>query len=173
MARIPSVTEDEMVVTEEGFSFPRHYKPRDIRFLEIAELGGWRIKLYGITQKGDRIHPNLMESAKRIVEKKLPRPAVGGGRYGIAVLMVHQGREGGFVILDSWVGENMLEHHAYYLAKPDFQEYRELRRDEPAFCVWEMEVIDFERRAWTKRVLANSQGPDLQAYLSACYNGEY
>jgi hypothetical protein len=31
-------------------------------------------------------------------------------------------------------------------------------------CVWEMEVLDFERRAWLEHVLKNQ---DLEGYLAA------
>jgi hypothetical protein len=35
-----------------------------------------------------------------------------------------------------------------------------------AGCVWELEVIDFERRAWLADVLANPEGPDVERYLA-------
>ena len=37
---------------------------------------------------------------------------------------------------------------------------------QPVGCVWELEVIDFERRVWLRDVLANSDGPDLELYLT-------
>ncbi len=38
--------------------------------------------------------------------------------------------------------------------------------DQAAGCVWELGIIDFERRAWLEDVLANPAGPDLERYLS-------
>jgi hypothetical protein len=31
--------------------------------------------------------------------------------------------------------------------------------------VWELEIVDFERRAWLADVLANPAGPDVERYL--------
>lgn len=35
-----------------------------------------------------------------------------------------------------------------------------------AGCVWELEIVDFERRAWLADVLANPDGPDVERYLA-------
>lgn len=35
-----------------------------------------------------------------------------------------------------------------------------------AGCVWELGIIDFERRAWLADVLANPAGADLELYMS-------
>ena len=37
--------------------------------------------------------------------------------------------------------------------------------DQPAGCVWELAIVDFERRAWIEDVLSNPDGPDLERYL--------
>ena len=39
--------------------------------------------------------------------------------------------------------------------------------NQPTGCVWELAIVDFERRAWIEDVLANSPGPDLERYLAA------
>ncbi|QBS40782.1 hypothetical protein [Nocardia sp. CS682] len=38
-------------------------------------------------------------------------------------------------------------------------------------CVWELGIIDFERRAWIEHVLAPADGPDLERYLARTLNG--
>ncbi|MCC6471149.1 MAG: hypothetical protein IT563_22735 [Alphaproteobacteria bacterium] len=35
-----------------------------------------------------------------------------------------------------------------------------------AGCVWELGIIDFERRAWLEDVLTNPAGPDIERYLA-------
>ena len=37
---------------------------------------------------------------------------------------------------------------------------------------WELAVIDFERRAWLEHVLTNPDGPDIDGYLAARFDGE-
>jgi hypothetical protein len=44
--------------------------------------------------------------------------------------------------------------------------------DPAAGCVWEIEVVDFERRAWLEDVLANPDGPDIERYLSRSFSRE-
>jgi hypothetical protein len=44
--------------------------------------------------------------------------------------------------------------------------------NQAAGCVWELAVVEFERRAWLADVLARPEGPDLAAYLSRRFNGD-
>ena len=37
--------------------------------------------------------------------------------------------------------------------------------NQPTGCVWELAIVDFERRAWIEDVLLNPPGPDLERYL--------
>jgi hypothetical protein len=37
--------------------------------------------------------------------------------------------------------------------------------DPAAGCVWELGIIDFERRAWLEDVLMSPDGPDVERYL--------
>ena len=38
-------------------------------------------------------------------------------------------------------------------------------------CVWELGIIEFERRAWIADVIGNPDGPDLDAYLGRRFDG--
>ena len=42
----------------------------------------------------------------------------------------------------------------------------------PVACIWDAAVIAHERQAWVSCVLANPDGPDLDAYLNARLNTE-
>jgi hypothetical protein len=42
--------------------------------------------------------------------------------------------------------------------------------NQPAGCVWELEIVDFERRAWIEDVLAGPDGPDLERYLDRSFD---
>ena len=61
-----------------------------------------------------------------------------------------------------WANEN--EIHARFYASP-LDAAGDLEPDTGAgmSCVWELEVIDFERRAWLRDVLIDD---DLEAYLN-------
>jgi len=89
------------------------YRTRPIRFLELYEADGWRLKVYGISATRDRPMARLVVAAKGVARQYLPSPAVQVDRYGVGTLIVHEGTAGNWVLLDWWVGENMLQHHVY------------------------------------------------------------
>jgi len=162
--------------------FAGSYARRPIRFLELATIDGWRVKTYGISAKGDTPSPTLVQTAKQLAGKALPTPPVrvnrngssdDGGepldsldRYGVAVLIVHEAREGCFVLLDWWTGENMLQHHVYFSPDTNNPEFEDVADTGIGACVWELKVLSFEREAWIDCVLASERGADLDGYCS-------
>ena len=74
-------------------------------------------------------------------------------RHGMAVLIVHEAREGRFVLLDWRTGENMLQHHVYFSPDTDNPEFRDMAQTGIAACVWELKVLSFEREAWIEYVV--------------------
>lgn len=153
------------------------YRTRPIRFLHLADLGGWRVKVYGISAHRELPAPEFVQAAGRLARERLPTPPVwsappGEGpvvsedRYGVAILIAHEGREGSFALVSWWVGENMLQHQVHLTsAGPPFT-FEYLSPTGIVACVWELAVLAFEREAWVDAVLANPSGPDLDAYLA-------
>lgn len=139
--------------------------PRPIRFRELWESKGWRLKVYGISYRRPAPRPDLIEAAKRVATGLLAHPAVAAGRYGVGFVGAHDARGGCYVFVDWWAGENELHHHPFLGPSP--AELHRARLDESIACVWDLAVIDFERRAWLEAVLKNPEGPDLDAYLNA------
>jgi hypothetical protein len=50
------------------------YRPRPIRLLRLADLGGWRVKVYGISAHRERPDPTFLEAAERLARERLPEP---------------------------------------------------------------------------------------------------
>ena len=152
------------------------YEPRPIRFLHLAAVDGWRLKVYGISARQERPDPAAVQAALRLATERLPRPAttfgdevgadLSGERYGVGVLIVHEGREGLFVLMSWWAGENMLHHHVYFAPDGPPFPFEYLSSTGVIACVWELAVLAFEREAWVETVLADPAGPDLGAYLA-------
>lgn len=163
--------------TEPAIAIESPYQTRPIRFIQLIEFNGWRVKVYGISAHNEFPAPAIIKAAEELAQEQLPMPAVWSAapdseptvsedRYGVAILIVHEGREGNFVLVSWWVGENMLQHHVYYApATPPFT-FEYLSPTGLMACVWELAVLVFERQAWIDTVLANYSGPDLDAYLS-------
>ncbi len=149
------------------------YKTRSTRFMGTISTNGWTIKVYGISIKNAPIPNELIEHAKPNLTKWLeksndyPLPT-----YKIATLIIHEGREGVFTLLNWWIDENMLQNHVYFSTydKPEHFEYFSDRGI--MCCVWELAVMWFERNAWIKHVLSKNSKPDFTAYLNETFNAE-
>lgn len=146
------------------------YATRSIRFLELWETQGWRMKVYGIRYRGDVPDNDVVAAAKQLTAQCLPVPAVANERYGVGWIIAHQARDANWLLIDWWTDENALMHHLYMspLEQPD-----QLTHVSPTgltACVWELRVVGFERQAWIDCVLASPGGPDLAAYLACRLN---
>jgi len=123
------------------------YAPRRIAFL--GREG--RVKHYGI---GDA-RPALAEATRRVAADAIPAGAPG-------FTIAHDAATAALAIAYWWADEN--EIHARYYAAPKAAPGGLAPVEGTGMaCVWELEVIDFERRAWLHDVLEDG---DLDAYLA-------
>jgi hypothetical protein len=150
------------------------YQARPIRCLEVWEHNGWRVKVYGISALEELPPVELVEAIKEVAAALLPRPAATNDRYGVAFLYAHQGRNGGgYASVNWWSNENELFHFQYESTPERIGDLRPIEETGGSCaCVWDLAVIDHERRAWVDLVLANDRGPDLEAYLQAQLNDD-
>lgn len=142
------------------------YSPRPIRFLELWEWQGWRLKVYGGAYGCAVPRPALVEAAKRAATEVLPRPAEADDRYGVGFACAHEGRGACFAFVDWWADENELHHKMLTAPEDAPAALRPAGPDALMGCVWDLAVMAFERDAWLRAVLANPHGPDLDAYLA-------
>jgi hypothetical protein len=89
---------------------------------------------------------------------------VSDNRYGVGFATAHDAATACIALVYWWQSENEL-HQRIYVAPKAEPKALEPVFDQPAGCVWELAVVDFERRAWLEDVLANPAGPDIQRYL--------
>jgi hypothetical protein len=147
------------------------YAARSIRFLELWEPGGWRIKVYGISHRPTPPSAPLVEAARAAARGILVQPAVSPGRYGIGFMGVHEGRGENLVFVDWWGNENELFHHVFVSSPRAPGQLEDVTMTSRSACVWDLAVIDFERRAWIRTVLSRPEDPDLEEYLRAHLEG--
>src|SRR5688500_13105441 len=77
-------------------------------------------------------------------------------------VLAHDAKAAGLALVYWWDNEN--EIHGRFFASPLDDPAALVPNDGTGLaCVWEMEVLDFERRAWLEDVLKND---DLDAYLA-------
>lgn len=141
------------------------YEPRTISFHGTETIGGWTVKLYGIAAHAEAPRKALMAATAKIAASALPKQAQEEGRHGVGFAIAHDADDFCFALIDWWSGDNELHQQLFFspLDRPN-----ELRPylGQAIGCVWELEVTDFERRAWLRHVLANPEGPDLDTYLA-------
>lgn len=155
------------------FTLPSAYQPRPVRFLELVECEGWTVKTYSISARRERVG----EETLRRVRRQLPQwlkaaKAQALPKYRLATLIVHEGREGVFAIVNWWVDENMLQHFVYRATDEHPDDFVLYSDTGIVTCVWELAVLWHERNAWVEHVLKKPDRPDVAAYLNAHLNAD-
>jgi hypothetical protein len=141
------------------------HRTRPIRFVGPERIGDWRVKIYGIATHGETVRPGLLAETLRRAPDIFPRPAAGGSRHGIGFVIAHDAQTASIALYYWWESYNELHSRVYVGPKDDPTAMTQLPT-QVAGCVWELEIIDFERRAWLADVLANPAGPDVERYLA-------
>jgi hypothetical protein len=127
------------------------YSPRTIRFL--GREG--RLKHYGIARNGDAPRSELAAATRRAAAAALPPDAFG-------FTIAHDAATAGLGLVYWWANDNEI-HQRVFASPLDDPGALEPADGTGMACVWELEVIDFERRAWLGDVL---RGGDTELYLS-------
>jgi hypothetical protein len=141
----------------------QRYQPRAIRQHGVRQVDGWRLKRYSISYDGGPVDWSAFEPALLEADAALPRPAVAAGRLGLGFVIAHRGRTALYFVLGWWDNENELPLHVW--VRPlQGSEWRAARGPE-SVCVWDLEVVWFEREAYVGTVLAG--GADDQAAADA------
>ena len=145
------------------------YEKRVVSFLELWEVGHWRLKVYGIAYRKAKPDQDLVDAAKRIAElDALPRAV---DNYGVGFIGVHQGFDSNFVFVDWWANENELHHHVYVSPLDDLADLNYETPTGLSACVWDLFVMGFEREAWVSQVLQAPDADDFEAYLLERFEG--
>jgi len=128
------------------------HQTRPIRFLGIEG----QTKIYGIAAHAEIPRDELVRAAVEALDGEGP-----------GFLVVHDAADHCFVLIHWWANGN--EVHQRILTAPldDPTALRPLE-SRAIGCVWELEVTDFERRAWIEHVLKRDNVP---AYLAASFDG--
>ncbi|MGP4100866.1 hypothetical protein [Nonomuraea sp. KM90] len=150
----------------EPFALPGEpYRPRRTEWLGVTEHAGWRLKLIAITAVGALPDDAEIKAALGAAEREVPQPARAGARPGVGFLIVHRGAEALWVLVCWWEGDILYER--LWRADPGTTELRPVPPEGPTACVWELQAIDHERRAWIRYVLEHPAAPDLAGYLTS------
>ena len=141
------------------------YHQRLGTFVSDERLGPWRLKLYGLAAPEKGVRPELIERTRVLAGQSLP--AVDDDHYGAAFAIAHDATFP-IALIYWWQDVNELHSRIYAGAEID----RLAPAPETAMsCVWELGIVEFERRAWIEDVIGNPDGPDLERYLGRRFDG--
>ncbi len=125
----------------------------------VVRLAGRQVKAYEITATDDPVDAAVWRAALAAADGALAE--VPGTTPGFIVL--HLGEDSVWLLVHWWVDDICCQRLlTASMAEP--QVFRHAPADLMA-CVWELHVIDHERRAWARNVLGGEGG--LPAYLAA------
>lgn len=141
------------------------YKPRKILFVDTVQAGHWYVKVY---QQTMREHFQAGKTFSQVLEhldewvllpEKTSLPV-----YQQAFVIIHEAREGVWILFFWWTGGEMLNRSTWFAsyAHPDRLVHQP--ENDRLVCVWELEIIIHERRAWITHVLQQADTPDFEAY---------
>ncbi|MFC0627181.1 hypothetical protein [Kribbella deserti] len=132
------------------------YRPRLTRALGVVERGQWVLKATGITATEELPSAAEVEAVSELVAGLTPG--------GIGYLIVHKGAEALWVLVGRW--ELDILYQRLFRATLGTTEFEEIPGGGPTACVWELAVIDQERRSWVRHVLSYPEQPRYEDYLA-------
>ena len=148
------------------------YKPRRVKFEKIAQAGDWKVKVYSITKNEKFRSVQVLENATANlkawlkISNKLESPT-----YDIATLIVHEGRDAVWTLVNWWTGGEMLQNITFWTDRRFPDRFDIYPKDGSMACVWEMSVIVHERKAWIRHILKNADAPKFEDYLHDTISG--
>ncbi len=138
------------------------YRPRATHFEGVRELGGWQVKSYGIAYDRSGSADVSFDGAWSLAARSLPSPARTVERDGVGFAIAHRGRGIDYFVLAWWDRENELPLRVFVRYRGTGQAWRPATGSE-SVCVWDLEIIGFERDAYVATMLTSA--PDPAAYL--------
>lgn len=126
---------------------------------------GWGLKRYAITADGGPVDPAFLEDATALALATLNDDADRTVAHGAAWCIAHAGRDGSYVIVAWWSGENMVSQRLFARPPGGAGAFEPFGLHHIVTCVWEVQVHAHEAQAWIRHVLARPEAPDFDAWL--------
>ncbi|MFG3698742.1 hypothetical protein ACGF5C_12610 [Micromonospora sp. NPDC047620] len=147
------------------------FRDKELRTPGPLTVAGRQLKRYHVDQPERRIEPEVEPAAYAVLPRLLPARD-GDGTPPAGWVVLHRGADtGAYLLAYSWVWDNVVEVRIAAagqpaLGCPDDDPTRFVDLTRPwAGCVWELGVLEHERAAWARHVLAPER-PDLAGWLA-------
>jgi hypothetical protein len=151
------------------FAVSEPFSPRPVMTRGVRDVKGYRLKEYAILYGQDRLSIGQFELGLPAVFGALPQPAVTRTRPGAGILILHQGRGARYIVLGWWDNENELPLKIWTQPRDACGAPWLPATTSQSVCVWDLELLNFERNAYVERVLSCTGAPDVESYLTAAF----
>lgn len=141
------------------------YNARPVRQIGLIKHEGWMIKAYSISAKHKLVPNELVDLAQGRLTEWL-RKSTDYSNYKVAILIIHEGVDGIFTLLNWWIDENTIQNQVFFSSYDEPGTYKGLSKDGIVACVWELAVLWHERNAWIKHILKKNDQPDWEGYVN-------
>ena len=129
------------------------YAPRRITAAPARTVLGYRLTEYRVVPIGVEFEPQRFASAETLIATELPATVDADlGRPGVGFFIAHQGATGDYLVLAWWDQQNELPLRVWCRGDDG---WRPARASE-SVCVWDLEIIWFERNAWIETALSGA-----------------
>jgi len=144
------------------------YKKRAFGSLGLWNEGEWAFKVYGINYQaehapGHLVNPTMVAAARTHIQAQLPDLNRRDDHHHTGFVIVHQALGENWLMLHWWIQEAICCEALWKSHEATPTEFGTAPKSFMA-CVWELVVIDFERRAWVDTMLRPDS--DRDAYLA-------
>jgi len=140
----------------------RRFTERPTSFLGAAVIGVTRLKLYSVARVGEFFDRVRFDSALRQLALEAIPATPGPGRPRLGFAILDQGEAHDRIIVAWWDREHELPLRVFVR---DGGTWRGARPDE-SLCVWDLEVLWFERCAYVETILGPTVTGAVSRYLA-------
>ena len=154
-------------------SYPfESYRDRQILFRETRLVRDWWIKVYTITLNSKF---ESTETCSTVLERLDRFVLEGPGHSGLpshhhAFLIIHEAREGVWILFSWWTGGEMLQTEGYFSSYEAPTKIERSNHVGSLVCVWELAVFIHERSAWIRHILSTAGRPRFESYRSDVFH---
>lgn len=131
------------------------YHARVARGLGARVVGGHLVKVYALEAPGRAVSERDEAEALRVAGAHLELGGVRGS-LGLAVLILHLGGDGDYLLVHSWI-EGYMSDLAVFVGPAGQPALLRPGRVGLAPCVWEAAILAHEREAFVRHVLDGDQ----------------
>ncbi len=152
------------------------FRSRKSRALQTQSQNGWTLKQYAIFADGRYFDESVTSAAFEGAIGYLPKAGTlqdPNSNHGVGFQIVHFAEVAIVSPNFYWMWGSVLAHATQLRAPWSNPTSFEKGFVEIIGCVWELEIITFEVRAWQNSMLTTSNQPEqgIQRYLSSCFEG--